>query len=238
MEWFGSERKCSPMLEPDMFLFVSVLLHRLVVNSRDPIIRAGATHQPALNQANKNMRDFPLNTVQTLANNFPAPLRAPAAPSSSNDWQLHARLSFIEHQLRLCESVGTAVELEHWYAVLGGHLAEHGPERRIRLLLDELMGVPPALRNGEQRQQQQQQPVTVSLGVNSSSNDKTGGGSSSNVGGEASTSHRYLGLIKHRLLQRILDKLQTAPRWQRIYMEYSEQLMEQQHGDAMDVPET
>lgn len=196
------------------------------MNSRDPIIRAGATHQPALNQANKNMRDFPLNTVQTLSNNFPAPLRMPSSSSSgsaNNDWQLHARLSFIEHQLRLCESVGTAVELEHWYAVLGGHLAEHGPERRIRLLLDELMGVPPALRNGEAR---------AIIGNSSNSTDQNG-----NIGGDATTSHRYLGLVKHRLLQRILDKLQTAPRWQRIYMEYSEQLMEQQAG-AMDVPET
>lgn len=155
------------------------------------------------------MREFPLNTVQTIASQFAAPSRALNSTAGGSNWQQNARLSFIEHQLRLSEAVGTAAELEHWYAVLGAYLAEHGPERRIRLLLDELMGVPPALQNGDGGRKRPH--------------------SGSEAGGRAEAD-RYRGLVRLQLLQRVLDKLQTAPRWQRIYMEYSEQLIERQEA--------
>lgn len=182
---------------------------RLVVNSRDPVIRTGAAHQP--HNANKNMREFPLNTVQTIANQFAAPSRALNSTAGGSNWQQNARLSFIEHQLRLSEAVGTAAELEHWYAVLGAYLAEHGPERRIRLLLDELMGVPPALQNGDCGRSDERKRRRISSGG-------------------VREEDRYRGLVRLQLLQRVLDKLQTAPRWQRIYMEYSEQLIERQEA--------
>lgn len=192
------------------------MVDRLVVNSRDPVIRTGAAHQP--HNANKNMREYPLNTVQTIANQFAAPSRVLNSTAGGSNWQQNARLSFIEHQLRLSEAVGTAAELEHWYAVLGAYLIEHGPERRIRLLLDELMGVPPALQNGD------------------GGGSRKRGHSSDNRAEQRRErdAGRYRGLVGLKLLQRVLDKLQTAPRWQRIYMEYSEQLIERHEATKIE----
>lgn len=51
-----------------------------------------------------------------------------------------AKLSFIENQIKICESINSPIELEHWYSMLGTHLASHGSEFRIRILLDELLG--------------------------------------------------------------------------------------------------
>lgn len=34
------------------------------------------------------------------------------------------------------------------------------------------------------------------------------------------------GIEKHKLLKKVLEHLKTIPKWQRIYMEYSEQLNE------------
>lgn len=61
---------------------------------------------------------------------------------SNDDWKHTARLSFIENQIKICESINSPVELELWYSMLGLHLAQHGTERRIRILLDELLGSP------------------------------------------------------------------------------------------------
>lgn len=60
--------------------------------------------------------------------------------SATNEWQHTAKLAFIENQIKICEAIDSPVELEHWYTVLGSHLANHGTEKRIRILLDELLG--------------------------------------------------------------------------------------------------
>lgn len=60
--------------------------------------------------------------------------------SAANEWQHVAKLSFIENQIKICESIGSSVELEHWYSILGTHLALHGTESRVRILLDDLLG--------------------------------------------------------------------------------------------------
>lgn len=59
---------------------------------------------------------------------------------SSSNWQITAKLSFIENQIKICEAINSPAELEQWYSTLGLHLAQHGPEKRIRLLLDDLLG--------------------------------------------------------------------------------------------------
>lgn len=59
-------------------------------------------------------------------------------------WKHTARLAFIENQIKTCVAIQSPVELEHWYAVLGIHLAKHGEEKRIRSHLDELLGTPDA----------------------------------------------------------------------------------------------
>lgn len=59
---------------------------------------------------------------------------------SNITWQSAAKLSFIENQIKVCEAISSPVELEHWYIVLGSHLAKYGTERRLRTLLDDLLG--------------------------------------------------------------------------------------------------
>lgn len=61
-------------------------------------------------------------------------------PRSNTAWQHAAKLSFIENQIKICESINSPAELEQWYSILGLHLAQHGQEKRIRLLLDDLLG--------------------------------------------------------------------------------------------------
>lgn len=60
--------------------------------------------------------------------------------TTSTDWQHVCRLSFIENQIKICEAIQSPMELQYWYAMLGSHLASHGTEKRIRFLLDDLLG--------------------------------------------------------------------------------------------------
>lgn len=64
----------------------------------------------------------------------------PCRTTTSTDWQHICRLSFIENQIKICEAIQSPMELEYWYAMLGAHLASHGTEKRIRFLLDDLLG--------------------------------------------------------------------------------------------------
>lgn len=60
--------------------------------------------------------------------------------TTSTDWQHVCKLSFIENQIKICEAIQSPIELQYWYAMLGSHLASHGTEKRIRFLLDDLLG--------------------------------------------------------------------------------------------------
>lgn len=66
---------------------------------------------------------------------------------TNTDWEKAAKLSFIENQINIAKSINSAVEFEHWYGILGLHLAEHGTEAKVRMLLDQLVGVPSGLNN-------------------------------------------------------------------------------------------
>lgn len=60
-------------------------------------------------------------------------------------WKHAAKLSFIENQIQTCIAIQSPAELEHWYSILGLHLAKHGDEKRIRTHLNELLGTPDGL---------------------------------------------------------------------------------------------
>lgn len=63
---------------------------------------------------------------------------------SNISWQSTARLSFIENQIKICESIRSPSELEFWYSMLGTQLVQHGTESRLRIYLDDLLGLPNA----------------------------------------------------------------------------------------------
>jgi protein HIRA/HIR1 len=60
--------------------------------------------------------------------------------SSDETWEAQSKISFIEHQIKLCENVNSHQELKHWYSTLGYYLATHGTEKKVRQILDELLG--------------------------------------------------------------------------------------------------
>lgn len=61
---------------------------------------------------------------------------------STASWTHSARLSFVENQIQTCIAIQSATEMEHWYSILGVHLAKHGDEKRIRTHLNDLLGTP------------------------------------------------------------------------------------------------
>lgn len=109
---------------------------------------------------------------------------------SASSWQSVGKQTFIENQIELCKEINSPEELRHWYSVLGYHLAFHGSEQRIRLLLDDLLG-------------------SFHLPSNRNRNIKK---------------NDILGIDKHILLKDILDHLKSQHQWQRLWMEYTEQL--------------
>lgn len=56
-------------------------------------------------------------------------------------WQNAAKLTFIENQIQICISIQSPTELQYWYSVLGAHLAQYCDEKRIRVHLDDLLGM-------------------------------------------------------------------------------------------------
>lgn len=87
----------------------------------------------------RNMRQHPLMTVQSTTNNFLGNALA-GMDSNVNNWQDTAKLSFIENQIKLCEKIKSPEELKYWYLMLGHHLAASGNEKKIRNILDDLLG--------------------------------------------------------------------------------------------------
>lgn len=71
----------------------------------------------------------------------------------NSSWTHAAKLSFIENQIKTCIAIKSAIELEHWYSILGVHLSKHGEEKRIRTHLNDLLGTPDTFMelDGEER---------------------------------------------------------------------------------------
>lgn len=83
------------------------------------------------------------------------------------------------------------MELKHWYSMLGFQLASHASEKKVRQVLDDLLGPIYSLQDPEIRAQ-----------------------------------HKILNIDKHDLLREVLTNLRSTTNWQRIYMEYQDQLNE------------
>lgn len=111
---------------------------------------------------------------------------------SDNVHEAQSKISFIEHQIQLCETVNSPLELKHWYSMLGYQLASHGTEKKLRQVLDDLLG-----------------PI-YSLQSDASTRD----------------AHKVLSISKHELLREVLNSLKASTKWQRIWMEYHDQLGE------------
>lgn len=110
---------------------------------------------------------------------------------SDNIYEAQSKISFIEHQIKLCITVNSPVELKHWYTMLGYQLASHASEKKVRQVLDELLGPVYSLQDPEIR-----------------------------------AHHKILNIDKHDLLREVLTNLRSTSNWQRIYMEYQDQLNE------------
>lgn len=107
-------------------------------------------------------------------------------------FEAQSKISFIEHQIQLCETVNSPIELKHWFSVLGYQLASHGSEKKVRQVLDDLLGPVYSLQNDL----------------------------------EARVKHKILSIDKHDLLREVLNNLRSSTTWQRIYIEYHDQLNE------------
>jgi hypothetical protein len=113
----------------------------LVLNSRDPVIRNGLLTSN-LPQIPRNMKTYPILSMQSAGNTFNARARAIPDLSSSTECQHTAKVCFIENQIRLCETLSSTEELRYWYAMLGFQMVQGGveSEQRIRTVLDDLLG--------------------------------------------------------------------------------------------------
>ncbi|XP_037920410.1 protein HIRA homolog [Hermetia illucens] len=153
----------------------------MVLNSKDPVIRHGL-QSTIPKDFQRNIRTYPIMSIQTASNSFGTNV----VDLNTSQWQISAKLSFIENQIKLAEAVKSPEELKYWYLMLGYHLAKHGTEKRIRLLLDDLLG-----------------PTYC---------------------GESADKSKILNVEKRTLLETVLNIIKLHPQWQRVYMEYSEQL--------------
>lgn len=111
--------------------------------------------------------------------------------------------------------------------MLGAHLAAHGTETRIRILLDDLLG-------SAHTAKQKHSKILVSRAVCTCAQWLLDMFSSH----RAKKVHKIdlaklilyfvpiQNIDKHTLMDKVLFNLKQEPKWQRIYMEYSEQLNE------------
>ncbi|XP_055641271.1 protein HIRA homolog isoform X2 [Toxorhynchites rutilus septentrionalis] len=120
------------------FSYCKKLESWLITNSSDPIMRHGLfTGKTSANV--RNMKSFPLTTVQCFANAQPINPRS-FLENPNNGWQTSAMLAFVENQIKLAEMINSPREMQHWYLMLGFQLAQHGTEAKVRQVLDQLLG--------------------------------------------------------------------------------------------------
>lgn len=164
------------------------LYSRVTLNSRDPIIRLGISSLPT--NTHKTMKKYPLGLIQstTQLQQLNAPNLQDSWVESSPltfghyskylqknrrsniSWKHAAKLTFIENQIQTCIAIQSPQELEHWYSILGIHLAKNGDEKRIRTHLKDLLGTPDGLMmiDGEETKKE-----TILVWFNLDSNRKT-----------------------------------------------------------------
>ncbi|XP_005185911.2 protein HIRA homolog [Musca domestica] len=109
----------------------------LVVSAKDPITRHGVKNSVPKDFP-KDYQDFPLMSVQASTNFFTT--TSAGIELNANDWQSTAKITFAENQIKLCEMIKSPEELKFWYSMLVFYLAAHGNEKRLRDLLNDLLG--------------------------------------------------------------------------------------------------
>ncbi|XP_034936574.1 protein HIRA homolog [Chelonus insularis] len=155
----------------------------LIGDSHDPIWRWSA--QSASTVAGGRTPRGPLSTLQEGLNRVAGSMPNPRPPHSGS-----SIVSFFEQQLLASKALGSSQEYVHWFmALISFILTQDGLERKLRIILDDLMG------------------PSHSLASKSTSWDPM-----------------ILGIKKHKLLSDALSVIGGHLRWQRLYLEYSEQL--------------
>ncbi|XP_011629454.1 protein HIRA [Pogonomyrmex barbatus] len=155
----------------------------LIGDSQDPVWRWSSFN--VLSTSGNRAPRGPLSSLQegllrTAGNTLPNPRLPHSAPSV---------VSYLEQQLLASKALGSAQEYVHWLmALVSFLLTQDGLEKRLRLILDDLLG-----------------PSHTSA--------------SKSVWDPV-----ILGNKKHKLLGDVLAVVGGHLRWQRLYLEYSEQL--------------
>ncbi|XP_012227653.1 protein HIRA [Linepithema humile] len=155
----------------------------LIGDSQDPIWRWSSFN--VLSSSGNRTPRGPLSSLQegllrTAGNTLPNP-RLPHSAASV--------ISYLEQQLLASKALGSAQEYVHWLmALVSFLLTQDGLEKRLRLILDDLLG-----------------PSHTSAS-------------------KSLWDPVILGIRKHKLLGDVLAVVGGHLRWQRLYLEYSEQL--------------
>ncbi|CAK9830954.1 Protein HIRA homolog [Anthophora retusa] len=155
----------------------------LIGDSQDPIWRWASFNASSV--SGSRAPRGPLSSLQeglfrTAGNTLPNPRLPHSAPSV---------VSYLEQQLLASKALGSAQEYIHWLmALVSFLLTQDGLERRLRLILDELLGP-------------SHTSATKSI-----------------------WDPIILGIKKHKLLEDVLSIVGGHLRWQRLYLEYMEQL--------------
>ncbi|XP_073830443.1 histone cell cycle regulator-like protein [Musca autumnalis] len=109
----------------------------LVVSAKDPITRHGVKNSVPKDFP-KDFIGFPLMSVQASTNFFAT--TSAGIELNANDWQSVAKINFAENQIKLCEMIQSPEELKFWYSMLVFHLSTCGNEKKMRDLLNDLLG--------------------------------------------------------------------------------------------------
>ncbi|KYM81537.1 Protein HIRA like protein [Atta colombica] len=155
----------------------------LIGDSQDPVWRWSSFN--VLSTSGNRTPRGPLSSLQegllrTSGNILPNPRLPHSAPSV---------VSYLEQQLLASKALGSAQEYIHWLmALVSFLLTQDGLEKRLRLILDDLLG-----------------PSHTSAS-------------------KSAWDPVILGIKKHKLLGDVLAVIGGHLRWQRLYLEYSEQL--------------
>ncbi|CAL1689802.1 unnamed protein product [Lasius platythorax] len=155
----------------------------LIGDSQDPIWRWSSFN--VLSTSGNRVPRGPLSSLQegllrTAGNTLPNPRLPHSAPSV---------VSYLEQQLLASKALGSAQEYVYWLmALVSFLLTQDGLEKRLRLILDDLLGP-----SHTSASKSMWEPV-------------------------------ILGIKKHKLLGDVLAVIGSHLRWQRLYLEYSEQL--------------
>ncbi|XP_050450855.1 protein HIRA homolog [Cataglyphis hispanica] len=155
----------------------------LIGDSQDPVWRWSSFN--VLSTSGNRAPRGPLSSLQegllrTAGNTLPNPRLPHSAPSV---------VSYLEQQLLASKALGSAQEYVYWLmALVSFLLTQDGLEKRLRLILDDLLGP-----SHTSASKSMWEPV-------------------------------ILGIKKHKLLGDVLAIIGSHLRWQRLYLEYSEQL--------------